>query len=103
MVHPPDQLESRPSNAKLALPERKRPLPPDRILLNSYLPPRGPASAEVTTPGPDDIKLILHRWKPFNQGKSVANRLDDLYPRKLQMPIIAREAGLREEYSVALL
>ena len=63
VVHPPYQLESRPGNAKLALLGLKRPLSPDRILLNSYLPPRGPASAmeEVTVPEPDDIKLILHR------------------------------------------
>ena len=63
VVRPPDQLESRPGNAKLALPGRKRPLPPDRIPLNTYLTPRGPASAmeEVTAPRPDDIKLILHR------------------------------------------
>ena len=56
-------VEKSPSNAKLALPGRKRPFPPDPILLNSYLPPRGSALAmeEVTAPGPDDIKLILHR------------------------------------------
>ena len=46
VVHPPDQLESRLGNAKLALPKRKRPLPPDQILLNSYLPPRSPALAK---------------------------------------------------------
>ena len=104
VVHPPDQLESRPGNAKLALPGRKRPLSPDRILLNSYLYPHGPASTmkEVTAPGPDDIKLILHRWKPFNRGESTADRLDDLYPRKLRMPVTVREAGLGEEYSVAV-
>ena len=91
VVHPPDQLESRLGNAKLALPGHKRPLPPDRILLNPYLPPRGPSSAieEVTAPGPDDIKLILHRWKPFNPGKFAADRLDDLYPRTLRMPVTA--------------
>ena len=104
MVHPPDRLESRPGNAKLALPGRKKPMPPDRILLNSYLPPRGPAPSmeEVTTPGPDDIKLILHRWKPFNRGESAADRLDDLYPRTLKMPVTAPEARLGEEYSVAV-
>ena len=105
MVRPPDQPESHPGNAKLVLPGRKRPLPPNQILLNSYLPPRGPASEmeEVTAPGPNDIKLILHRWRPFNLGESTADRLDDLYPRTLQMPITAREAGLGEEYSVAIL
>ena len=104
MVHPHDQLESRTGNAKLALPRRKRPLLPDRILLNSYLPPRGSTSVmeEVTAPRPDDIKLILHRWKPFNRGESAADRLDDLYPRTLRMPVTVREAGLGEEYFVAV-
>ena len=104
MVRPLDQLESRPGNAKLALLGRKRPLPPDRILLNSYLPPRGPASVmeEVTAPGPDDIKLILHHWKPFNRSESVADRLDDLYPRTLRMPVTVQKARLGEEYSVAV-
>ena len=45
VVHPPNQSESHLGNAKLALLGRKRSLPPDRILLNSYLPPRDPAPA----------------------------------------------------------
>ena len=104
MVRPLDQLESRPGNAKLVLPGRKRPLPHDRILLNSYLPLCGPASAmeEVTAPRPDDIKLILHHWKPFNLGESAADRLDDLYPRTLRMPVTVREVGLGEGYSMAV-
>ena len=63
VVLPPGQSESRPGNAKLPLLRRKRSFPLDRILLNSYLPSRGPAPAmeEVTTPGPDDVKLIFHR------------------------------------------
>ena len=54
VVLPPGQSESYPGNVKLALPRRKRSLPPDRILLNSYLPPRGPTPAmeEVTALGP---------------------------------------------------
>ena len=104
VVLPPGQSESCPTNAKLTLPGGKRSLPPDRILLNSYLPPHGPTPAmeEVTTPGPDDIKLILHHWRPFNRGESAADRLDDLYWRKLRMPVTAREAGMGEEYSVAV-
>ena len=70
VVHPLHRLERCPGTAKLALSGYKRPLPPDRILLNSYLPPRGPApvTEEVTAPEPNDIKLILHRWMPFNRG-----------------------------------
>ena len=92
MVHPPDQLESRSGTDKLALSGRKRSLPPDRILLNSYMTSRGPNSMmeEVTTPGPDEIKLILHHRRPFNRGESTADGLDDLYPRMLRMSVTAR-------------
>ena len=57
---------------------------------------------EVTVPGPEDIKRIIHRWKPFNRGESVADRLDDLYSRTLRMPITAWVVGLGEGYSVAV-
>ena len=62
VVLPPGQSESHPGNSKLSLPGRKRSLPPDRVLLNSYLPPRGPSLAmeEVTAPRLDEVKLILH-------------------------------------------
>ena len=39
VVHPPERLESRPGAAKPELMRCKKPLPPDQILLNSYLPP----------------------------------------------------------------
>ena len=70
VVHPSERPESHPGAARLALTWRKRPLPPDLILLNSYLPPRGstPVMEEVVVPEPDDIKSILYRWKPFNRG-----------------------------------
>ena len=95
VVRPLDQPESHPGNAKLELPGSKRLMPPDRILLNSYLPPRGLASAmeEVTAPGPDNIKLILHRLRPFNPGESAADRLDDLYPRMLRMLVTPPPPG----------
>ena len=104
MVLPHSQSESCSVNAKLVLSGRKRSLQPNRILLNSYLPPRGLAleMEEVIAPGPNDVKLILHRWRPFNRGESAADRLDDLYPTMLRMPVTAREAGLGEEYSVAV-
>ena len=105
MVHPLKWPESRPGAAKLTLTRSKKSLSPDRIPLNSYLIPRGPASVieEVAVLGPDDIKSILHHWKPFNRGESAADRLDDLYPRMLRLPVRAREAGQDEEYSVAVL
>ena len=101
VVHPSEWMKSRPGAVGLVLTGRKRPLPPDRILINSYLPPHGPAPAmeEVTTPEPNDIKSILHRWRPFNLSESVADRLDDLYSRMLRLPLRAREARRGEEYS----
>ena len=97
-------MESGPGAAGIALTGRKRPLPPDRILINSYLPPRGPAPVmeEVKAPGLDDIKSILHRWRPFNGGESTADRLDDLYPRMLRLPVRAQEARQGEEYSIVI-
>ena len=104
VVHPSKRMESRPGAARLALTEHKRSLPPDRILLNSYLPPRGPAPVmeEAAALGPDDIKSIVHRWRPFNRGESIADHLDDLYPRILRLPVRAREARQGEEYSVVV-
>ena len=62
VIHSPNRVERHPDIAKLAPAERKKPLPPDRILLNSYRPLRSsaPAMEEVTIPGPEDIKHILH-------------------------------------------
>ena len=104
VVLPFGQSKSCLGGAKLELLGRKRPLQPDRMLLNSYLPPRSPTPTmeEVTAPGPDDIKRILHRWRPFNRGESAADCLDDLYPGTLRMPVTVWEARLGEEYSVAI-
>ena len=105
VVHSFEWTKIRPGTAGLALIGHKRLLPPDRILINYYLPPRGPAPVmeEVTTPGPDDIKSILHCWRPFNRGESIADRLDYLYLRMLRLLVRAREARQGEEYSVVVL
>ena len=105
MIHPSDRAESQPSIPKLARTGRKRPLLLDRILLNSYLPHIGPAPAmeEVAVLGPEDIKHILYHWKPFNQGESAVDRLDNLYPRMIRMHVATRASRLGEEYSVAVL
>ena len=52
---------------------------------------------EVAVPGPEGIKHIIHRWKPFKWGESIANRLDDLYPRMLRMPVAAQAGGMGED------
>ena len=102
VIHPPDRAKIQSDIPKLARPGCKRSLLLDRILLNSYLPHRGPAPLieEVAVLRPEGIKHIIHRWKPFNRGESTADRLDDLYPRMLRMPVAARADGLGEEYSV---
>ena len=104
VIHPPDRAEIQSDVLKLARTGCRRPLISDRILLDSYLPPRNPAFAmkEVTVPRPEDIKHIIHRWKPFNQGEFAAERLNDLYPRTLRMLVTARAGGLGEEYSVVV-
>ena len=52
-IHPPEQASGRPERPGYTRAERSRPLPPDRLLLNSYLPPRGltPPMEEVWLPG----------------------------------------------------
>ena len=104
VIHPPSRAESQSDMPKHARTGRTRSLHPDRILLNSYLPPGNPAPImdEVAVPGLEYIKHIIHRWKPFDQGKSAGDRLDDLYPRMLQMPVAAWAGGLGEEYSVTI-
>ena len=104
VIHPLDWVESHPYMPKLAQAGGKRPLLPDRILLNSYLPPCCPAPPmkEVEMPGLEGIKHIIHRSKPFNQGEFAADHLDDLYPRMLRMPVAAWAGELGKEYSVAV-
>ena len=95
VVHSSEQLVSHSSAARLALTGCKKPFPPDRILLNSYLPPRSsaPVMEEVAVLGPDDVMSILHRWRPVNRGEAAVDCLDDLYSRTLRLPMRAWEAG----------
>ena len=77
VVHPSERMESCLGASWLTLTGRKRSLSPDRILINSYLLPCDPAPVmeEVIAPEPDDIKSILHHWRPFNRGESATDRL----------------------------
>ena len=104
VVHPSERMETCLGATRLTLTRRKRSLLSDRILINFYLPPCGsnPTMEEVTAPGPDEIKSNLHRWRPFNPGESAADRLDNLYPRMLRLPVRAREARQGEEYSIVV-
>ena len=38
----------------------------------------------------------------FQSGESTTDRLNNLYPRMLRMPVTARPVGLGEEYSIAI-
>ena len=49
------------------------------------------------------MKYIMRRWEPFHRGEVAANRLNNLYPHMLRMPVAARGMGLGEDYSMSVL
>ena len=104
-IPPPIQVGSRPGRFEFTRIGLKRPLLPDRIVTNSYLPARGPThpKEEVSVLGLEEFKHIVHRWKPFNRGESAADRLNSLYPVMLRMPVASRAKGVSEDYSVTVL
>ena len=107
VIHPPEQVSGLLEKAKYTQTGRKKPLLPDRILVNSYLPPRGstPPMEEVTVPGPVGAQEIIDRWRPFNWGESSADHLHDLYPTMLRMPVTGGGGGggvQGEEYSISV-
>ena len=57
---------------------------------------------EVSVPGADEVKYIMHRWEPFHRGEVVVDRLINLYPHMLRMPVAAQRIGLGEDYSVSV-
>ena len=81
-----------------------RPPLPERIITNSYAPSGGsePASVEVLAPGADDVKLTMHRWEPFHRGEATTDRMNNLYPHMLRMPVAARGMGFGEDYLVSV-
>ena len=81
-----------------------RPTLLDRIITNCYAPLRGPdpPRVEVSAPGEDEVKHIMRRWEPFYRGVFTADRLNNLYPHMLRMPVVARGMGLIEDYMVSV-
>ena len=81
-----------------------RPTLSERIITNCYVPPRGPKPprVEVSASGADEVKYIMRRWEPFHRGESAADRLNNLYPHMLRMPVAAQGMGLSEDYSVSV-
>ena len=103
-IPPPIQVGSRPGRFEFTRIGLKRSPLPDRIVMNSYLPAPGPThlKEEVSVPGLEEVKHIVHRWKPFNRGESAADRLNSLYPVMLRMPVASRANGVSEDYSVTV-
>ena len=102
VIHPSD--EGRPGKSKFMRSELPRPPLPERIITNSYAPPRGPdpPRVEVSAPGADEVKFIMHRWDPFHRGEAVVDRMNNLYLHMLRMPVAAWGMGLGEDYSVSI-
>ena len=98
MVHPPEPATGKLDRAKYTRTGRRKPLLHNCMLVNSYLPPCGPAPPmeEVTVPGPGGAQEIIDRWRPFNWGESSADHLHDMYPMMLRMPITVRAGGQGE-------
>ena len=104
VIPPSDRDEGQPSILKFMRSGLPRPTLPERILTNCYVPPRGPEPprVEVSASGANEVKYTLRRWEPFHSGESAADRLNNLYPHMLQMPVATRGMGLGEDYSVSI-
>ena len=102
MIPHSDRDEGQPSRSKFMRSGLPRPILPERIITNCYVLLRGPEPprVEVLALGADEVKYILRCWEPFHRGESVADRLNNLYPHMLRMPVAARGMGLGEDYSV---
>ena len=95
VVHPTQQATGQIDRAKYTWTGRRKPLLPNRMFVNSYLPPRGPAPPmeEVTVPCPEGAQEIVDRWRPFNRGESSTDHLHDLYLTMLRIPVTVRAGG----------
>ena len=104
VVHPPKQAVGHLDRAKYAQVRRRRSLLPNCMLLNSYLPPLGPAPPmkEVSVPRPKGAQEIIYQWRPFNRGEYSTNHLHDLYLVMLRTPVTVRAGGQGEEYNISV-
>ena len=77
---------------------------PDRLLLNSYIPPQGqaPPIEEVSVPRLEGAQEIINRWRPFNWGESPVAHMHQLYPTLLWMAVVVRAEERGEEYVVSV-
>ena len=104
VVHIPEQATSQLDKAKYTQTGFRKPLLPDRMLMNSYLPPCDPTPPmeEVISPGPEGAQEIVERWRPFNRGEYSADHLHDLYPTMLRMLVTIQAGGQGEEYNISV-
>ena len=81
-------------------PNRKR--LPDRVLLSPYvqLQERIHPSTGMVAPDLECARVIIHRWSPFNQEKSLVEHMRDLYPNYFQVPVEARAKHYTIPFSV---
>ena len=104
VIPPSDGAEGQPSRSKFMQFGLPWPTLPERIITNRYAPPRGlkPPRVEISAPEANEVKYIMRRWEPFHLGESAADRLNNLYPHMLRMPVVARGMGLGEDYSMSV-
>ena len=101
---PSEQITGQSDKAKSTQAEHNRSLLPDRLLLNSYIPPEGqaPPMEEVLVPRPEGAQEIINGWRSFNQGESPTAHMHQLYPALLRMPVVVRAEGRGKEYVVSV-
>ena len=99
-----DRTEGQLRRSKFMRSGLPRPTLPKQIITNHYAPPRGPEPprVEVSALGADVVKYIMRRWEPFHRGESAVDRLNNLYPHMLRMPVASRGMGLGKDYSVSV-
>ena len=104
VIPPSDRDGGQPSRSKFMRSGLPRPPLPEQIITSCYAPPHGPdlPRMEVLAPKADEVKYIMRRWEPFHRGEVAADRLINLYPHMLRMPVAARGMGLGEDYSVSV-
>ena len=104
VIPPSEQAEEQPSRPKYMRSELPRPPRLDQVIIDSYIPPRGPEPprVEVSIPRAEEVKDILRRWEPFHCEASSADRLGNLYPHIYRVLVVARGLGLREDYTMTL-
>ena len=104
VILPSDRGEKRTSKSQFMRSGLPKPTHPIEVLTLNYTPPCGPEPprVEVTTPGMEEVKGILHSWEPFHREASLADRLNNLYSYIYRVPIVSRGMGLHEDCLVNL-